>query len=377
MSRRRSSVEAKRRLRYVLSECHCNVQAERVYNPPLTFAVDLNSNHSDMLNPPPYVPNVQLSDAISQFEHARNTMNLGTEVQRRAAELARRAEEDTVGIDIESDDDEGDGDYEYEDRRTRRDVPEEAVFFRREQDELEIGLIERRVAEATRVLEEAQRDLKEAKDRIRDRRREERRQMKERSVPVDDERARLRGLRAYLSPGGNRSRPPSAQGPLGLPPRSRSPSPYRFVSRRESDVEARSRSRTRSEASQEQVYDSFSKIHDLSREFQRLKQNYVYPTVIEFQKDGGEIISVRAHCDPEDETEVGEGPEGRVAYTRGNEGLHAYTHGMEVLLGKLDCVESWNETSVRRQRRGVVGEIEGEATKLERYRQRVWQEYLA
>ena len=118
-------------------------------------------------------------------------MNLSSEMPRRAAELARRAEEDTGGSDIESDDN---GDYEYDDRRTRRDVPEEAVFFRREQDDLEIALIERRVAEATRVLEEAKRDLKEAKIRIRDRRREERRQMKERSVAeherpsADDER---------------------------------------------------------------------------------------------------------------------------------------------------------------------------------------------
>ena len=125
------------------------------------------------------------------------------------------------------------------------------------------------------------------------------------------------------------------------------------------------------------MYESFTKIHDLAREFHRLKQNFVYPTVIEFQKPGGEIVSVRSRSDPEDESEVGEGPEGKLAYTRTNEGLHTYTHGMEGLLGKLDCVESWNETSVRRQRRGVIGEIEGEATKLERYRQRVWREYCS
>lgn len=122
-------------------------------------------------------------------------------MQRRTAELAerraRRAKEDTDS-DLESDDDyyqdhddRGVGrDYNYEDRRTRRDLPE-AVFFRREQDDLEIAHIERRVAEATRALEDAKRDLKETKLRIRDRRREERQQMNERSsthsVP-DDER---------------------------------------------------------------------------------------------------------------------------------------------------------------------------------------------
>jgi hypothetical protein len=127
--------------------------------------------------------------------------------------------------------------------------------------------------------------------------------------------------------------------------------------------------------SQEQVYESFSKIHDLSKEFERLRDNFVYPTVIDFQKPGSqEIISVRAR---DDDGHVGDEsvPEGKLAYTRANEGLHAYMHGMEKLLGKLDCVDSWNETSVRRKRRGVIGEIEEEASRLEGYRQRVWREY--
>ena len=164
-----------------------------------------------MFNPSPYVPNIHLSDITlnPQFGHARN-MNLEAEMQRRTAELAerraRRADEDTES-DLESDDDcyqdrdnrgVGRRDYDYEDRRTRRDLPE-AVYFRREQDDMEIAHIERRVAEATRVLEDAKRDLKETKMRIRDRRREERQQLNERnrvnhSVPefarpsVDDER---------------------------------------------------------------------------------------------------------------------------------------------------------------------------------------------
>lgn len=126
-------------------------------------------------------------------------------MQRRTAELAerraRRAREETDS-DLESDDDYyqdrddrgvGRRDYDYEDRRTRHDLPE-AVFFRREQDDLEIAHIERRVAEATRALEDAKRDLKETKLRIRERRREERQQMNERSrnhstpASVDDER---------------------------------------------------------------------------------------------------------------------------------------------------------------------------------------------
>lgn len=115
-------------------------------------------------------------------------MNIGSEVPRRTAELgermARRAKEDNDS-DLESDDeyyqDREERGRDYEDRRTRLDLPDEAVFFRREQDDLEIALIEKRVAEATRALEEAKRDLKEAKMRIRDRRREERQQLNERS----------------------------------------------------------------------------------------------------------------------------------------------------------------------------------------------------
>lgn len=149
-----------------------------------------------MFNPSPYVPNIHVSDIslnpyTPQFGHTRN-MNLGAEMQRRTAGLAerraRRAEEDSDS-DLESDDDyyqdRDDGgavrrDHDYEDWLTRRDSPE-AVFFRREQDDLEIELVERRVAEATRALEDAKRDLKETKTRIRDRRREERQQLNERS----------------------------------------------------------------------------------------------------------------------------------------------------------------------------------------------------
>ena len=160
-------------------------------------------------------------------------------------------------------------------------------------------------------------------------------------------------------------------------------------------VEPRSRSRSRTpnpieeegseavSANQEQVYQSFSKIHDLAKEFQRLKQSFVYPSVIEFQKPGsevGEIIAVRVGSLPdEDESEdkVDLGAEGKLAYTRTNEGLHTYSHEMEKLLGKLDSVDSWNEKSVRSQRRGVIGDIEAEASKLERYRQRVWRDYCS
>lgn len=159
---------------------------------------------------PYHVPSIHLSDISlnPQVGHTRN-MNLGAEMQRRTSELSerrvRRAEEGTES-DVESDDDyyqdrDDRGvdrrDYDYDDRRTRHDLPD-AVFFRRDQDDLEIAHIERRVASATRALEEAKRDLNETKIRIRNRRREERQLLNERSrvshsVPanepfLDDER---------------------------------------------------------------------------------------------------------------------------------------------------------------------------------------------
>jgi hypothetical protein len=127
-------------------------------------------------------------------------MNLGAETQRRTARRsvssASSAREGTES-DVESDDDyyqdrDDRGvdrrDYDYEDRHTRHDLPD-AVFFRRDQDDLEIAHIERRVAEATRALEEAKRDLKETKMRIRNRRREERQHERSRvnhSVPANE-----------------------------------------------------------------------------------------------------------------------------------------------------------------------------------------------
>lgn len=126
-------------------------------------------------NPPPYIPSIHLSDTALPLNPQFGYMDLGTEMQRRTAELAeRRARRADLDSDLESDDDY----HKDRDRRTRGDLPE-AVMFRRKQDELEIAHIERRVAEATRTLEEAKRDLKEAKERIRNRRREERQQLNE------------------------------------------------------------------------------------------------------------------------------------------------------------------------------------------------------
>ena len=205
-------------------------------------------------------------------------------------------------------------------------------------------------------------------------------------------------MRDYLSPAKSGSRAPTPKLSLSSSPtRSRSPSPYRFskseiIQSSQSD-QSPPHSRTPSpavreeeggDATQEQVYQSFGKLHDLAREFRLLKRNFVYPSVLEFEKPGsrvGEIITVRTRSSPDelvsDGTDSSEGSKGKLVYTRANEAFHAYTDAMEKLLGKLDSVDSWNETSVRNRRRKIIGEIEQEASRLERYRQKVWRDYVA
>ena len=149
-----------------------------------------NSSHIHLPVPDVYLP--------------PQSMNIGTMMQRRVAELserrARRANE-YDNSDFESDDDyhmdsaddyhpdsdhdmdvRGRRDYDYseEDRQARRDLPQ-VVFFRREQDALDIARMERAVQEASRALDDAKRNLRETKMRIKDRRREERQQLKESS----------------------------------------------------------------------------------------------------------------------------------------------------------------------------------------------------
>ncbi|KAF8797609.1 hypothetical protein BYT27DRAFT_7247099 [Phlegmacium glaucopus] len=406
-----------------------------------------------MFSTSPHVPSIHLPD-ISYNPYLPPqiipNMNLGAEMRRRADALnRRRAQREREDENEDNDDDPANDDdwdhvqvhhqdydhdmdvrrqYDHDyDRHARRD-PREAALFRREQEDLEIAHLEGAVLEATRALDDAKRNLRDAKIRRRERRREERQQLEEqshanRNVPelvrpfVDDVYERVsQPMHDNLSPAGYRSRPPTPQpSSLNLPARSRSPSPYRFSSRTESEMpiqpsqsvhEPQPRSRTpnpathkekeddATSATQEQVYQSFNKLHDLAKEFQALKQRFVYPSILEFQRPGsqvGEVITVYsppAEFEDDESMSISDGTghdngseawgsEGKLAYTRANETLHTYSHAMDKLLGKLDSVDSWNETSVRTRRRGIVGDIEQEASKLERYKQKVWRDYLA
>jgi len=157
-----------------------------------------------MFSPSPHVPIIHLPNVShNPFLPHQPTlnMNIGADMRRHAAALtkrrARREQEDENQDqdEVYSDDDwdyvhhqDSDHDmnvrslpdhnYREGDRRARRDLRED-VLPRREQDDLEIAHLERAVLEANRALEDAKWNLREAMLRRRERRYEERQQFEE------------------------------------------------------------------------------------------------------------------------------------------------------------------------------------------------------
>jgi len=123
----------------------------------------------------------------------------------------------------------------------------------------------------------------------------------------------------------------------------------------------------------------------IASQFQELKNKFVYPSSIDFQKpgEGEETISVPATRPPSDFDNENEepmevdGPQGKLAYTSKNYALHQYVDAMDKLLMKLDGVESWGDKGLRLKRRRFVKDIEKEASKLERYWKQAWADYLS
>lgn len=75
--------------------------------------------------------------------------------------------------------------------------------------------------------------------------------------------------------------------------------------------------------------------------------------------------------------EVDEQPfSGKLAYTSTNYGLHAYMESLLKLLMQLDGVESWGDANVRKRRRAVVKEIEGEVSRVDAWWKNAWRDYL-
>jgi hypothetical protein len=137
------------------------------------------------------------------------------------------------------------------------------------------------------------------------------------------------------------------------------------------------------------IHQSLRTINDIASEFQTLKNTFVYPSVVEFQKPGSEgghipvpitrppleVGQVEEVAENEVEMVVDE-QQPKLAYTSVNHRLHSYVDAMEKLLMRLDGVESWGDKGVRDNRRSVVKEIGKESEKLERYWKKAWAAYL-
>lgn len=128
-------------------------------------------------------------------------------------------------------------------------------------------------------------------------------------------------------------------------------------------------------------------LDQVAADFEKLKNSFVYPRTIDFQKPGmpGEQVSVPANRPPSEfdrEPEEGEGvpmnvdgKEGKLGYTSTNYPLHSYVDALDKLLMRLDRVESSGNKGIRAKRRAIVKDIEKEASKLERYWKQAWADY--
>jgi hypothetical protein len=128
-------------------------------------------------------------------------------------------------------------------------------------------------------------------------------------------------------------------------------------------------------------------LDQVASDFEKLKNSFVYPRSIDFQRPGapGEHVNVPANRPPSEfdkAPEEGEGvpmtidgQEGKLGYSSRNYPLHSYMDALDKLLMRLDRVESLGNKDIRAKRRAIVNEIEKEASKLERYWKQAWADY--
>jgi len=137
---------------------------------------------------------------------------------------------------------------------------------------------------------------------------------------------------------------------------------------------------------QYRMYRSSGALNDIATEFEKLKKEFVYPCVIDFQKPGGQggHITVPARRPPSDFDGIRDeapmevdGCEGKLGYTSTNYALNAYSDALDKLLMKLDGVESCGDERIRMKRRGIVKDIEKEVARFEWYWKQAWADYIA
>jgi BAG domain len=125
------------------------------------------------------------------------------------------------------------------------------------------------------------------------------------------------------------------------------------------------------------IHRSLCTIEDLERQLNQLKSSLVLPTILDFEGPDGTItvtvteptMLLSSSASTFDIAPL------KLAYTTNNYAIHSYTESLNRLLMKLDSVESWGASRVRRSRKAVVRRIEEQASEVEAYCKRAWIAY--
>lgn len=124
------------------------------------------------------------------------------------------------------------------------------------------------------------------------------------------------------------------------------------------------------------IHRSLRTIEDLERQFDELRSSLTLPTVLDFQ--GPDNIIHVTIPDPTLSSTLSSTLDiatPKLSYTANNYAVHAHVEGLNRLLMKLDSVESWGDSRVRKSRKAVVWRIDAQASEVEAYWKRAWIAY--
>ncbi|KAJ3551911.1 hypothetical protein NP233_g12992 [Leucocoprinus birnbaumii] len=136
------------------------------------------------------------------------------------------------------------------------------------------------------------------------------------------------------------------------------------------------------------IHQSIRTIKSLSAEFDTLRREFTYPSILSFQDSSSsstDVINIPAVSPSsvtrsnQNENEDDTDPNVKIpklAFNSTNYSLLAYNDALDKLLVKLDGVESWGEADVRKRRRKVVKQIEKEQAFVDRFWRTSWLKHI-
>ena len=107
------------------------------------------------------------------------------------------------------------------------------------------------------------------------------------------------------------------------------------------------------------VSDSMSVVHSIEADFNTLRTDFSFPIHLDFTPPSSAPSS--PHASDSESTLTS-----KLAYTANNSPVRYYEQALNVLLGKLDEVESWGNEEVRKERKAVVGRVKSALEDVER-----------